>query len=293
MIYEICDFWASRVQYENGYYVINNVIPPDEYHFGNNSVFTNVGCELAFNFAIEMGKLLNVATPPIWQTIANGIKKPFDPVRQIYLEYDGYVNATIKQADVVLLSYPFMYPMSPKVQQNDLVFYSAVTDPNGPAMTWSIYAIGYLDIGQYATAEKYFLQSYANIQPPFDVWTETPQGGTTNFITGAGGFLQGVAFGYGGVRIRDAGLFLYANSTLPSSVQSLKLKGINYLGNKVDITLLMNSFVVNLAYQNAANSLQITYTDNNQKVTKILQQNVPLTLPKVFSVIAQQQGNKK
>merc|ERR1740138_760906 len=27
---------------------------------------------------------------------------------------------------------------------------------------------------------------------PFDVWTETPEGGITNFITGAGGFLQTV-----------------------------------------------------------------------------------------------------
>lgn len=28
------------------------------------------------------------------------------------------------------------------------------------------------------------------LQPPFDVWTETPTGGTPNFLTGAGGFLQ-------------------------------------------------------------------------------------------------------
>ncbi len=33
----IAKFWASKAQLENGVYVINNVIPPDEYAFGNNS----------------------------------------------------------------------------------------------------------------------------------------------------------------------------------------------------------------------------------------------------------------
>jgi hypothetical protein len=32
-------------------------------------------------------------------------------------------------------------------------------------------------------------------QAPFLVWTETPSGGTPNFLTGAGGFLQTAYFG--------------------------------------------------------------------------------------------------
>ena len=36
----VSTFWASRVEYDstNDIYNINGVIPPDEYHFGNNSV---------------------------------------------------------------------------------------------------------------------------------------------------------------------------------------------------------------------------------------------------------------
>ena len=46
---------------------------------------------------------------------------------------------------------------------------------------------------------------YANVQPPFNVWQETPTGGAVNFITGAGGFLQSLVFGATGMRIdRDA-----------------------------------------------------------------------------------------
>ncbi len=37
---------------------------------------------------------------------------------------------------MVLLHYPFGMPMTPEVQKADLDFYSTVTDPGGPAMTW-------------------------------------------------------------------------------------------------------------------------------------------------------------
>ena len=46
-----------------------------------------------------------------------------------------------------------------------------------------------------------FNRSFSNAQLPFYVWTETPTGGTTNFLTGIGGFLQTVLFGLPGLRI--------------------------------------------------------------------------------------------
>lgn len=42
----------------------------------------------------------------------------------------------MKQADVVLLGFPLMHPMSAEVRRNDLEMYEPVTDPAGPAMTW-------------------------------------------------------------------------------------------------------------------------------------------------------------
>lgn len=42
----------------------------------------------------------------------------------------------MKQADVVLLGFPLMHPMSPEVRRNDLEMYEPVTELNGPAMTW-------------------------------------------------------------------------------------------------------------------------------------------------------------
>lgn len=110
------------------------MIPPDEYHFGNNSVFTNVGASLSLNISIYFAKLLGYSVPSNWSEIARKIKIPFDSQNQIHLEYDGYQNQKIKQADVILLGFPLMYDMPEKIRFNDLEFYSAVSDSNGPAM---------------------------------------------------------------------------------------------------------------------------------------------------------------
>ena len=42
----------------------------------------------------------------------------------------------MKQADVVLLGFPLMHPMSSDIRRNDLEMYEPVTELNGPAMTW-------------------------------------------------------------------------------------------------------------------------------------------------------------
>ena len=43
-----------------------------------------------------------------------------------------------------------------------------------------MFAVGWLDAGEQAKAEEAFKRGYANIKPPFAVWTETPSGGTVN-----------------------------------------------------------------------------------------------------------------
>lgn len=60
------------------------------------------------------------------------------------------------------------------------------------------------------------------------MWSERRFGnGAVNFITGAGGFLQAVVYGYGGFRIKKNGL--YFHSTLPPNATKITL-GIHYLG---------------------------------------------------------------
>ena len=67
----------------------------------------------------------------------------------------------VKQADAVMLGYPLGLAMSPEVRRNDLEAYEAVTDPNGPAMTWVRPARSlHLHLGHLADA---FIQSILHL----------------------------------------------------------------------------------------------------------------------------------
>ena len=80
---------------------------------------------------------------------------------------------------------------------------------------------------------------------PFAVWTETPQGGTTNFLTGAGGFLQGVLMGYAGLRIHDE--YLTLRPALIEGTQSVAVRGLRYRGATIHAQYDAGTFTLTLA----------------------------------------------
>jgi hypothetical protein len=65
------------------------------------------------------------------------------------------------------------------------------------------------------------------LRPPFQVIAETPDNQNTNFITGAGAFLQQFVFGYTGLRLGRSGLEPKFHAVLPPGVQKLTLKSIS------------------------------------------------------------------
>merc|ERR1712146_584355 len=99
---------------------------------------------------------------------------------------------------------------------------------NGPAMTWGMHAIGYLELDDYQKADANFNRSFANAQEPFNVWTETPTGGTVNFLTGAGGFLQTALFGLPGLRILEDRLLL--DPKLLQGMRRVTARGLHFRG---------------------------------------------------------------
>ena len=121
LIYETAEYWASRVEYykEKEHYVINHVMPPDEYHFPvNNSVYTNVVAKLNLESAIELGRMLGEDVPDSWKWIAEKMYIPFDDEINYHPEFEGYnLNVTVKQADTILIGYPLMYRMERKVSE--------------------------------------------------------------------------------------------------------------------------------------------------------------------------------
>ncbi|KAM8807317.1 protein-glucosylgalactosylhydroxylysine glucosidase [Eudromia elegans] len=236
----VAQYWCSRMVWseEEQCYHIRGVMPPDEYHHQvDNSVYTNAVARRSLYFAADVARDLLVPVPQEWVERAEKVKVPFDAERKYHPEYDGYSpGEPVKQADVVLLGFPLMHPMSPDVRRNDLEMYEPVTVPDGPAMTWSMFAVGWLELKEVQRAQSQLNKCFSNITEPFKVWVENSDGsGAVNFLTGMGGFLQAVLFGYTGFRITRTSLRF--DPAFPNDINKLKVTGVSYMGNKLKFTI--------------------------------------------------------
>jgi len=236
LVLKTADFWASRVEWDGDTANIRNVIPPDESadHGVDNSVFTNFVAKRNLLFAEEASQVLNKAPDAAWRKTADAIVMNYDASKGIHPEYQGYDGGQIKQADVVLLGYPLTMNMSLQDRRKDLEFYAPQTDPDAPCMSWSMYVVGYLDVGDMDGAARNFDHSFANSHAPFYVWTEQPDSGCVGFLTGLGGFLQTMLFGFGGVRIwRD---HLALNPSLISDISHIVIRGMHFRGAVLQVS---------------------------------------------------------
>jgi len=239
LLSKVADFWVSKAERDgSGQYHMNHVVPPDEYADKgvDDSIYTNWVAKKALEFAGEAADVVGKQKKPQWQEVADGLVLLLDEGQQAHPEFEGYKWGTpIKQADVVLLPYPLEMPMPQQVRLNDLDLYAKVTDKNGPAMTWGMHAIGYIMSGKgyEAQAAANFDRSFANVKQPYLIWTETPTGGATNFITGAGGFLQTITFGYFGLRIHRDHVTL--SPSMMEGATVMENRGLQYLGRSFTV----------------------------------------------------------
>ena len=222
------DFWASRVERNGpGKYDIKNVVAADEWAENvDNNAFTNAAAKANLQYATEAAKILGVAADADWMNVFNNIpilKLPDGTTN----EHATYKGEGIKQADVNLLAYPLKEVTDPKQIKKDLDYYSVrVPDEGTPAMTQAIFSLLYARIGETDKAFHFFKDSYVpNFLPPFNVIAETKGGTNPYFATGAGGILQSVLNGFGGLEITSTGI-IQLKSKLPKEWKSLTLKGI-------------------------------------------------------------------
>ena len=290
LIRATAEFWAGRAVYNDSKkaYVIYNVMPPDEdAEVVNNSVYTNTIAKINLEFAYEV--LPNASES--WKTIAQNMYVPFDVTNNYHPEYEGYNGIEVKQADVILLGFPLMVAMSLDVRRSDLNFYEPRTNPRGPAMTKSMFAVNWLDVGEYARAEKSFNASYVNAKEPFMVWTEGADGGgAVNFITGAGGFLQSVLFGYGGLRLFDDKQIHFKPILLPGSTQ-LRFVGVDYHGNSIDFVIMSSKSQITVTSRaQSAPALQAIVVSSQEKYR--LEIGVKVEVPNELIIINPFQDNE-
>ena len=199
------DFWASRVERNGpGHYDINNVVAADEWAENiDNNAFTNGAAKVLLQHATEAAAILGVKADPDWIQVSDNI--PILQMNGVTKEHAQYKGEGIKQADVNLLAYPLKLITDPVQIKKDLVYYqSRVPNQGTPAMTQAVFALLYARLGKGDTAFHFFKDAYIpNLNPPFRVIAETKGGTNPYFATGAGGILQALLMGFGGLDIQN------------------------------------------------------------------------------------------
>lgn len=224
---EVAAFWSSRVERNGpGRYEIKNVIGANEWEENiDNNAFTNGMVKTVMEYASLAAEALGEEANPDWRHVANNI-----PILQFpdgtTKENETYAGQIIKQADVNLLSYPLKVVTDKENIIKDLNYYEPRLSKDGPAMGGAILSVLAARLGDPERAYKMFNKSYQpNELPPFNVIAETAVGTNPYFATGAGGMLQAVLFGTGGLDLTNTGI-QQLETQLPKAWKSLTLKGV-------------------------------------------------------------------
>lgn len=227
----VADFWVSRVEKgPDGKYNINNVVAADEWAENiDNDAFTNGAAIKALKAATSAAKILDEKADPAWNEVADNI-----PILRFkdgtVKEFSQYHGEKIKQADVNLLSYPLQIITDKSTIKKDLAYYEPRIG-QGPAMSYSVLALLYARLGNSTKAYDLFHNGFVpNKLPPFGVLAESAGGTNPYFATGAGGMLQCVLAGFGGLSITDNGIE-QKGGILPKEWKSLTITRVGP-GNK-------------------------------------------------------------
>lgn len=226
MLEEIARFWVSRVeQGDDGKYHINNVVGADEWAENiDDNAFTNGIAISALRYATKAAGELGRDPDPRWEEIASNI-----PIltmdNGVTREHATYEGEDIKQADVNLLAYPLNIVNEPGQIEKNLEYYVPRVGM-GPAMSHSVFSVLYSRLGNPGKAYELFKRGYEpNEVPPFGVLAEAAGGTNPYFATGAGGMLQAVLAGFGGLELTDDGI-VRLNTQLPGEWESLTITGV-------------------------------------------------------------------
>ena len=106
----------------------------------------------------------------------------------------------------------------------------------GAMMGSTLLSVDAAELGDRALVDSLLPLSYrGHLKGPFLMLSETPSNDAVNFVTGAGGFLQQVIFGYTGLRFGERGLEPAFAPVLPSSDEAARSPGRLARGRRYDV----------------------------------------------------------
>jgi trehalose/maltose hydrolase-like predicted phosphorylase len=238
---ETADFWVSRADRDSlGRYHIADVVSVAEGLIGvSDDAYTNAVARKNLELATVASRRLGRAADPRWATVAAGLHLPYDSTSDFYRTYEGAPDSTL--GDVTpLLVYPLGVAMSTSAKraQVEQAIRSLLAEGPGAMMGSTLLSVDAAELGDRAMVDSLLPLSYrGHAKGPYLMLSETPTNNAVNFVTGAGGFLQQVIFGYTGLRFGEQGIEPAFDPVLPSSVSRLILRGIWLKGKRYDVVV--------------------------------------------------------
>ena len=250
VIREVARFWASRASYDaRGHrYEITHVNSVAESNTDiPNDTFTNVSAAKALSIATAAAGVLGERPDPLWSRIARGLYIPLAPGGERHLAFDpavaGGSDEDFGGGPMALLFLPSLdLAMGEELRRNDYehgIRPSSVARVGAASMAIAPRSIAADTIGSEPDAAAWFATNFSGgtLKPPFNVRTETARNNVGYFLTGSGGYLQSLIYGFSGLRIRESGLVEAYAPVLPASWTSLTLRNLSFRGQRLDIRI--------------------------------------------------------
>jgi hypothetical protein len=182
---------------------------------------------------------LGVRTDPRWTAVAAKLHMPIDSASGFFRTYEGAPDSTLGVI-TPLLAYPLGVAMSDEAKRTYLG--QAVSrlqdEAAGAMMGITLLSVDAAELGDRRLVDSLLPFSYqGHLRGPFLMLSETPTNDALSFLTGAGGFLQQVIFGYTGLRLGERGLEPAFPPVLPSRIRRLVLKNLHVRGKLYDVVV--------------------------------------------------------
>lgn len=295
----IATFYAEVVNKNGSQYMLTNMTDPDEYaNMVDNGGFTMPLIADTLINANTFASIFGTSPNSTFDDIAANIFISRNGDAGIIEEYTGMNGSiSVKQADVVLVTFPLNYQNNYTKQDslNDLIYYAGKQSLNGPGMTYAIFSIDASAVETSGCAsytyQQYSEQPYA--RPPWFQFSEqliddfTANGGTHPaypFLTGHGGANQVTVFGYLGLRLTPD-FTLHLDPSLPPQIPHLKYRTFYWQGWPISavanqthttVTRLSDPYIAaNMTFANTSIPVQIA---NSNATTYQLPPNGTITL---------------
>lgn len=218
------DFWTSRVERNGpGRYDIRNVVGAAEDQKNvDNEAYTNAAAKENLRAAIEAARVMGVEPNPDWQTVRDNIPILRFPDGTVQAN-SRYHDQTLTLPEVLFLAYPLREMSDPAEIRRHMALSKVSTQPG---LAGSVFMTLSARLGSPDEAYALFRAGHRSLQrPPFEVLAEHTESKDVYFATGAGGLLQAMLFGFGGLEMTDQGL-VQGKGALPEKWRSLTLTGI-------------------------------------------------------------------